>query len=66
LQSDHLKPRKLWEYIYSKTELTHDQHMHIIECTRCLEMFRLCVLSDSPESAERNTIQNDLINKRPA
>ena len=51
-ESEHIRAGKLWAYINFKTELTDEQEEHLAGCTSCLDLFKLCVLSDDPDSLE--------------
>jgi hypothetical protein len=50
----HIRPQKLWAYLNFKDELLAEEHEHLGSCKRCLEVFRLCVLADSPEKLEND------------
>ena len=66
MKPNHINTRKLWEYINFKAELNQDEHVHMAECSRCFETFKLCVLADTPEAAERDRADNDRSSKKSA
>jgi len=45
----HILPRRLWDYINFKTEITTEEEVHISDCPRCLYVFKMCVLAESPD-----------------
>jgi hypothetical protein len=40
------KPRA-WVYVYNATELSLEEHNHILRCAHCLYVFTLCLKSEN-------------------
>ena len=53
LTSEHIRPRRLWDYINFKLELNDDEQEHLAACPRCLATFKVCVLAENPDSLDK-------------
>jgi len=49
----HVAARRIWNYSVFKTELSQEEHAHLGSCKTCLEFFRICILADSLDEAEK-------------
>jgi|HubBroStandDraft_6_1064221.scaffolds.fasta_scaffold4502334_1 hypothetical protein len=44
----HLRPRRIWDYIDFRADLSPEEHAHLINCAPCLKVFKLCLAADDP------------------
>jgi len=49
---NHITAKRMWDYVRMRTELGVEEESHISECDDCLNLFKRCVLADSPESLD--------------
>jgi hypothetical protein len=45
---NHIRVRRMWNYVHMKVELTLEELAHISGCELCLKLFKICVLSEAP------------------
>ena len=52
IDHDHIRPRKLWQFLNFKTRLTQEEEAHLAECAACFAMFRRCGQAGEPDEIE--------------
>jgi hypothetical protein len=50
-REDHIPPNLVWSFLHHDGELPEDDRNRILECNECIEMFVICLKSDSFISA---------------
>ena len=50
-REDHIPPNLVWSYLHHDGELPEDDRTHILDCNECIEMFIICLQSNSFISA---------------
>ena len=43
---NHIRVRRIWEYVSLRVELSLEEQTHLFSCGVCLAAFRICLLSD--------------------
>jgi hypothetical protein len=43
----HIPPHVIWMHIYEGREMNQSDQAHVVECSRCLETFIVCLKSES-------------------
>jgi hypothetical protein len=51
-EEGHISHYRLWSYVNGVEELSDMQEVHLTNCERCMELFRLCVLTNGPSQSE--------------
>ena len=49
---NHIKPPRMWNYVHLRVELTAEEEAHLCGCKNCLELFRVCLLAETPEKID--------------
>ena len=60
---EHIRVKRMWKYVHMKVELTPDEEAHLSECRTCLNVFNICVRSESPSNLDSD---DDLTQERSA
>jgi hypothetical protein len=47
ISRNHIPPHRLWTYLTAETELSLEDHVHVLECDHCFNVFRLCLQSET-------------------
>jgi hypothetical protein len=47
ISRSHIPPHRLWTYLTAETELSLEDHAHVLQCAHCLRIFRLCLRSET-------------------
>ena len=53
----HIESERLWNYVNFKAELSTEEETHLAECPQCMDLFKLCVLTDSPDTLPKDDLE---------
>jgi hypothetical protein len=52
-ESTHIETQRMWHYVHMRTELTSNEQVHLSGCIGCLDLFKICLLCETPEEAHQ-------------
>ena len=62
---NHIRVRRMWNYVHQDVELTAEEHAHVLECPACLALFKLCLKARNVEEVDFDS-DSDLHERRSA
>jgi len=45
---NHIRVKRMWQYVHMQLELNLDELAHMSECELCLKLFKICALAETP------------------
>jgi len=48
----HIDARHMWNYVNFRAELDSQEKAHLSSCQHCLQLFKRCVLAETPDMIE--------------
>ena len=61
---EHIPPHRIWAYLNCELEISLPEHLHILNCDECHEVFSACFNAQTFGEALKSLIWKESVNQR--